>query len=1331
VSNQWGRNSGLTGLIDLPGQSAKFNVRIYRWTTRLNGAQRQRRGRGGGVFGTVRWVFSSGSLACTGKIAFDGWPAPDAWKGQTGTLTVQVDTGKTVAYPVLIIEAGFDFDEKKNEKANVVFACQITGAPTYSGWTSTQPAATDPSKSDLQQWEGTQFTIDPQGLQSAGTVLIDWWGAVTDSDAGDTAKLVTVLTNAVAPYTGFKKRPASIVRDAPDGGTITLTYGLTDTAEDVVNPLTQTTEDPDGIANAASVAQINSDPLTPNGFSDLGLTTREINDANELRIRQAGVRTRKEGIEQDGTATEDDLYDLADSATITQVHDSSTVPADPSPAPVGILVSRQTRQFQSTPEKWVTTWKYANLTSEQRVEFPGTEASDDPSDLGDAETVREVTDNSSFPSHSPTISGLVVRSQHSQRIGGTPEKWQHTTHYGRRTTEQDVTFPGTTTADDASDLADEKRITLVDDSTPTPPATPSGYKLAQTDFEQLTDAGKWKYTYVYRRRTNQEAVEMDGSELADCASDLADRQTITLIQDASVATATPPGTPSGLKLVEKSSRQIHGASTGEKWRNTYVYARQNREDEVEQGGTSYDADESALESKASVTVVEADGTPDGGVSVSGLVLRNVVKKQLHDSKWAITYQFGETSTEQDVEFPGTVTTTDAGNLLDEATITLVTDSGTYPTSMDTPPSGLKLRRIASRQLTDAGKWRHTAEYGLRDSTDDEEMGASSVTDDPSDLDDQQVIALVSDSGTPVAPDEAGGPSTPTGLKLREISTKQLHDGKWRHVYLFARTNREDDAEFRETLTILDAEALESGGTIGVINTSATPPSDPGAPATDTKLISTSTRQLHGAATPKYLHIFKYGVRTTQEDIEWLQAKAIAEAGHLDRRPITVEVTSSDTPGSGTNPDGTNLSLYRTVSHRVTDTQYVHVFEWAPLTATEAMDADHTLATVDPGTIPLGTKQTECVIDGNASAPAAPAVSGLVCFQQETRRVGKAKYRHVYHYRYRSTEDELIADKTRTMVDASSLTSEAVTADVWEVDGGEPSAPTLSGYVLRSHTDLETSNPDYRVRVYEWGLTTTAQDITLPRTTKLTTAAEPDKQTVTTIETCLDADTPATIAAAYVTAQSLRASATWADVKVTKRTGTQAIVEVDYEDDDKLVTTRGWRTTLDRVGARPFTGWGDPNAIVHVTKLPGQPSVAAFFSECVLEYQSVHRTEGVIALRRRIVTDPALLGDLFHESLQRKVNNAAFLGFPAHSLMYAGPDLRGWKVIAGQHVAVIDYLFNYDSLEHFNDRNIPFGSVTLPEGIFVSDVGYTTAIALLGPDADLIWPDQADFSVFTA
>src|SRR3712207_5529352 len=112
MSNQWGRNGGIVGLWDFPDFNAKFETRLFRWSSRQGGTTRPRRGRGGGVYRTVRWLMSAGTIAGSGKVRIDGWPAPDQFRGAVGTLTVIPFAGRSIVYPVIVTEIGFDFDEK-------------------------------------------------------------------------------------------------------------------------------------------------------------------------------------------------------------------------------------------------------------------------------------------------------------------------------------------------------------------------------------------------------------------------------------------------------------------------------------------------------------------------------------------------------------------------------------------------------------------------------------------------------------------------------------------------------------------------------------------------------------------------------------------------------------------------------------------------------------------------------------------------------------------------------------------------------------------------------------------------------------------------------------------------------------------------------------------------------------------------------------------------------------------------------------------------------------------------------------------------------------------
>jgi hypothetical protein len=170
-----------------------------------------------------------------------------------------------------------------------------------------------------------------------------------------------------------------------------------------------------------------------------------------------------------------------------------------------------------------------------------------------------------------------------------------------------------------------------------------------------------------------------------------------------------------------------------------------------------------------------------------------------------------------------------------------------------------------------------------------------------------------------------------------------------------------------------------------------------------------------------------------------------------------------------------------------------VFAFRPLTATEALTAKHEKDVIDPAL--LEDEHTRVIIDANLTAPADPGVAGQVLHHSWTVRVGKAKYLHVYEYRYRTSAATLVADKTVTETDLSGLRSRAGTAAVWLVSGGAPGDPTLAGYTLRTKTDNEVLNPLYRLRAYTWGLRSTQDDIEMPETRMTTESGQIERDEV--------------------------------------------------------------------------------------------------------------------------------------------------------------------------------------------------------------------------------------------
>jgi hypothetical protein len=1251
VGVQRGRNSGITGAVDIPGVGAKFQGRFYGCDRSLSVGEKDRLGRASTNWKATRPLFSAGSFVASGKIRLDAFPIPDVWKGQPGTVTITHNTGVTETLPIVIVGVQFRFDEKTEDFHDITLTARLSSNPTFAGFGGTQPEATDPAPNDQEQYFGTSKAVDPQGLQSAATRRTDVWGGLDDTDSAERQRIADVIAASLPPFTGMKLRSAVFQRDSLDGGEILETWGLTDTAEDVVNPITQETVDENHLASQAQAAAINGTPSTPTGdqFVLRTETTQELNDAKELKSRSYGLLDTKEDIEFPGRVTGDDPYDLEDSATYTTVHNTSTAPADPA-APVGELVERSTvqlnryrwktvwtyrnlnseqkiqfpndviatdpsglededrqaditnsstvpatpavrftdaklrkvisRRVGGTPEKWLHVWEfgrrtteediempatitaddisdlqdkatitqvtasgtapsvpaapvgqhvrteteqihgsnggkwrhtfhYANNTAEQDVEFGGTVIDDDPSDLEDVETIREVTNNDTFPSHSATLSGLVLRRQVSQRIGGTPEKWQHTSHWGARTTEQDHTFPGTTTDDDASDLIDEKTITIIDDSTPSAPSTPSGYKLVNTHFEQLTDAGKWKYRYEYKRRTNQEAIEFDNSNLLDDPSDLTDTQTIVLVQSTSVATATPPATPSGLVLRNMSSRQIHDASTGAKWRNTYEYARRTHAEDITFPGTVKQDEVSDIADAATVTLINSSSTAPATPSAPVGQLLEVRSEQLTDAgKWQHTFQYGNTTALQRIQFPTDVQDTDPSELEDVDRQSDTTSTSTPPATPATRIIGLVLRSIVSYRIAGTPeKWLHRWTFGRRSTEQDVTFPGTVTGDEVSDIADEATVTLVNESSTPPAT-----PAAPVG-QLLEVRSEQLTDaGKWKHTFRYGNTTALQRIQFPTDTQSDDPSDLEDVDRQSDTTSTSTPPVTPSPRIAG--LVLREITSVRIAGTPeKWLHRWFFGRRTTEQDVTFPGTITTDDQSNI-ADTATITIVDDVTPSAPVTPTGMKLVDIR--QEQLTDAgKYQWTYSYARRTRQEAIEFDGSNLQDDPSD--LADSQTIVLVQATSVATATPpsTPSGLKLREKSSVQIhdasSGAKWRNTYVYALRNTEDDVEMPETETRVDPSALVGAGEITQV-TASGTAPSIPSAPTADSKHIGTVTQQLHDGRWKhTFKYGPRTSEDDVEMPGTV---TGDDPyslaDQATITQVTTSGTA--PATPAA---------------------------------------------------------------------------------------------------------------------------------------------------------------------------------------------------------------------------
>lgn len=559
-----GRNNGITNLIDLPGlgTGAMFEGKCYGFKQNLSVAKKVRRGRSSTRWEKSRPLSSGGGLAVNLRINLSGWPAPNQWRGQEGTVLVQLDEGRTETLTVRVESFAHSFSEKNADVHDVTLGCTILGDPVYAGFGDTdhtQPVATEPTKADQEQWgEGTTKTFDSNGLLTAATRLTDLWGGtLPDTDSGEATRLAAAVAAATAPMTGLKLKTATFTRDSDDGGVIAEQWALTDSAEDVLNPLTKTTLDANHLGSTATAAAINATPATPAGDSFVArtTTTQELNDAKIITIVEFGLRDTKDDVEMPETVTGRDNSALKDASVIVRVSNTSTPPAVPT-APNAQHVGTDTVALNRI--EWKHTFRYANNTSGQDLIFGRTVVDVDPT-LLEGKDVQVILGATSTPPATPTPNPttLKLRRRSSRRVAGTPEQWEHVFYFAATTSQEDVELPKTRTSIDVSALDQENFVCKVF-TTGTPPADPTppaGMVIA--DYFDVPETSVINHR-VYRLAFVNNAQRITLARYDDLVDPnaLDSRRMSAVIWDSSALAPADPSAPSGLKLVGKTDLGI-------------------------------------------------------------------------------------------------------------------------------------------------------------------------------------------------------------------------------------------------------------------------------------------------------------------------------------------------------------------------------------------------------------------------------------------------------------------------------------------------------------------------------------------------------------------------------------------------------------------------------------------------------------------------------------------------------------------------------------------------------------------------------------------------------
>lgn len=370
-----GRNSGITGLVDIQGNPT-IACRVYEFVDTSSIASVENTGEGDDGETSSRAENESGRIVLKGKVLRSLFPVPVVLANAEGTLTITYDqAGKCQkTQTVRVTSAEFKFSQKDENNWDFACVCERVGGVTWTGWPGTQttPATPDPGTKYL--YDGRSKVADAHGLVDSSTQTIDFWGIGSDDDAGEVAEIATVITGFTdPPQTNEKLYTASLTRTGSSGGRITLAWRPRDSIDEVENPGTSTIIDAGNLDSAAVRTKVDATPSTPSGFVARRTTTQILNP-NHTAIRvESGLRTTVEDVEFPGTFTNIDPISVNPTGQKTTVHDTASPPSDPTP-PSGtkIVRKRTTAQTSQGTPRSITVWDFAPSDYADEITQAGT-----------------------------------------------------------------------------------------------------------------------------------------------------------------------------------------------------------------------------------------------------------------------------------------------------------------------------------------------------------------------------------------------------------------------------------------------------------------------------------------------------------------------------------------------------------------------------------------------------------------------------------------------------------------------------------------------------------------------------------------------------------------------------------------------------------------------------------------------------------------------------------------------------------------------------------------------------------------------------------------------
>lgn len=778
---QTGSNNGVTGLVNITGLTA-FTAAVFGFNRDITAQTQNFPGRGDDEWGDMRLTGAGGVLIVQGFAKPEkGFAIPNSFKGVTGTIDLQYSAtsgGTITKETVSVLVYSHKVGTRKNETDEwpLTIACAIRAHPTEANFHGTQTTPTYPTYSDKVLYDGIVKRYDPNNLTDGGTQAYLLWG-VTDSDAAERSKILTVLATALDPLSrSLKVRDVALGRINFTACRATVTWGLTSTKDDVLLPLNTYVNDDHFIQDIANTAAINAvapdPPALANAFVLRGRTTRKLHDNATLNMANWGMLSTDEDITFPKTYRDTDPSDLKTVEFQSYVYAfSQPTPAANVPANMRLRGTRIVNINRVEKEVFYTLGKDSTKEEWQQS---NSFVINDPFTL---ESTAQVALVDAVPS--TILSGFTYRK--TRIVAITHDHNGYIAEFGQRSTIGDHEMPGSPKETDVSHIKDKARRTKVTTSPTPPPAPPvpvgsDGVALGQlvrVGWQQLDD-GNYEHFWDFANTTSLQEIVFAKAKFNVDPAGLDDYEWIPVTATSPTAGTAPTPTNTSLKQIGYEAERVAG--TPVQWVQIFKFAHNTSQDDIETRGTNTKRDPNHIDETAEITQVHATANPPA-TPPAPLGSLNHVDTQAekaangaYTGRWSTTWKFDSTTNLQKITNKGDIDE-DVAALKAEDTQTLFSNvaSPAPPDPTTRVPNTKIIRRVARRVVGTPPGWEHIYYYGYWDEKDKIEAAGTWRKLDP--------LTIESESkDTIVAKAQPLDPAMPVGLKIVRRDNSPLPNG---------------------------------------------------------------------------------------------------------------------------------------------------------------------------------------------------------------------------------------------------------------------------------------------------------------------------------------------------------------------------------------------------------------------------------------------------------------------------------------------------------------------------------------------------------------------------